>query len=271
MSPSNPFPMQIGPFVAERQVGEGGSARVFAARRGNAMVALKVAHTDAFQKPRDRDRFLEEAALLGKVKHPGVVEVIESGVLPNGQAYLAMPLLEGETLASRLSRGRLPLAEALALLESTANALDAIHQAGLVHRDVKPENVFLVEKTGHPVLLDLGIARTQGAAASTLTRQGVVRGTASLMAPERFFGTPPNIASDIYELAALFFLAVVGEAPWEGGDTIESRLFSRTPRELNVPLADALENEMMAALSTRIEKRPLSAGDFAKRIRTAAR
>lgn len=262
--------MQIGPFVAERQVGEGGSARVFAARRGDNVVALKVAHTDAFQKPRDRDRFLEEARLLGRLKHPGVIDVIESGILPTGQAYLAMPLLAGETLASRLERGRLPLGDALNLLDSIASALDAVHAAGLVHRDVKPENVFLVSTTGQPILLDLGIARTQGAAASTLTRQGVVRGTASLMAPERFFGSPPNIASDVYELAALFFLAVVGAAPWEGGDTIESRLFSRTPRELGVPLADGLEIEMMAALSTRLEKRPSSAGEFAKRIRTAA-
>ncbi len=243
---------------------------MYAARRGDQRVALKVAHADAFAKARDRQRFLEEATLLSRVSHPGVVRVLESGVLPTGQAFLTMPLLEGESLATRLVRGRFALEPGVHLLEQLAGALDAVHAAGLVHRDVKPENVFLLAPTGEPVLLDLGIARGQGAAASTLTQQGIVRGTTSLMAPERFFGTPPNLASDIYELAALFFLVVVGEPPWEDGDTIESRRFTRTPRELGVPFSDAMENELMAALSTRLEKRPASAGEFAKRIRGAS-
>lgn len=230
-------------------------------------MALKVAHADAFSKSRDRERFLEEAKLLARVSHPGVVRVLESGVLPTGQAFLAMPLLPGESLATRLARAPLGLEEGLSLLDALASALDAIHAAGLVHRDVKPENVFLVAPGGNPMLLDLGIARGQGAAASTLTQQGVVRGTTALMAPERFFGSVPNVSSDIYELAALFFMAVVGSSPWEEGDTIESRLFTRTPGELGVHLPGAMEEELMAALSTRVEKRPASAGEFAKRIR----
>ena len=252
-----------------RRIGEGGSAEVFAAVWRGRDVAMKVARPASFEDERDKERFLEEARRLARVKHPGVVEVLDTGELADGRPYLVMPLLEGETLADRIARGPLRLEVAVSLFTDLAESVDALHEAGLIHRDLKPGNVFLPEGEARPILLDLGIAKDVDATASTLTQAGVIRGTPAVMAPERFFGTPATVSSDVYELGVVLYAMIVGRLPWENPTNVEARLFPRLPDELEVDVPEPLVNVLMAALSTRPERRPESAGAFARDVQQA--
>jgi serine/threonine protein kinase len=179
----------LGAFAITRVVGEGGTSIVYAAQRDGEAIALKVLRDDIKLTDDERRRFLREAERLARVSHPGVIRVIEAGVLPDGRPYLALPLLDGETLAARIARAPLPHATALAYFFAAADAVEALHAAGLLHRDLKPEN-FFVTRDDRIVLLDFGIAREPDATASTTTQQGHIRGTPAYMAPERFFGVP---------------------------------------------------------------------------------
>src|SRR5262249_28854434 len=157
---------------------------VYAAQQEDgAQVALKVAAGEI--DDRDRRHFLEEAELVARISHPAVIRILGSGVLDDGRPYLVMPLLDGETLAARIERGRIDAAPALRLFGELASAVVALHEAGIVHRDIKPENVMLLAREERLTLLDFGIARDVDRPASTTTRMNLVRGTPGCMAPER--------------------------------------------------------------------------------------
>ena len=167
----------FGEFTSVGVLGEGGSGTVYDARWGHRQVALKVMRAEL--PASERDRFLAEARLLMEITHPGVVKVLAAGTLPDGRPYLAMELLRGEALATRLGRGPIPLADALALFVQLADAVAAMHARGLLHRDLKPENVMLVSDgtREHAVLLDFGIARAMDRGEVAPTQTGIVRGT----------------------------------------------------------------------------------------------
>src|SRR5512146_2224866 len=229
-APSDSLTGTLGEFRIAGVLGEGGSGRVYDAVWGHRRVALKVLRRELVATPGDAERFANEAALLQAVDHPGVVKVLGAGTLDDGRPWLAMERLEGETLAARIARGPLPAAESFDLLAQLAAAVHALHRRGLVHRDVKPENVMLVR--GFAVLLDFGIAKDQATAASTTTQQGGVRGTPAYMAPERFFGAPASVASDVYELAVTGFAMLTGRLPWEHAADPTARLNPPRPSQL---------------------------------------
>ena len=197
---------------------------MYGARWGHREVALKVLRGELTAG--DRDRFLAEARLLVEMTHPGVVKVLAAGSLPDGRPYLAMEKLPGETLARRLARGPLPLAQAVALFVQLCDAVSAMHARSLIHRDLKPENVMLVSGPSgeHAVLLDFGIAKVATEGIAPPTQSGMVRGTPAYMAPERFFGHPASIATDVYELAVTLFAMIAGRLPWADSVDPEVRL-----------------------------------------------
>ncbi|MCW5808585.1 MAG: serine/threonine protein kinase, partial [Deltaproteobacteria bacterium] len=251
----------LGEFRVVATLGAGGSGIVYDAVRDGQRVALKVLRPELVEEPRERKQFLAEAERLRSVAHPSVVKVLAAGELPDGRPYLAMERLEGETLARMLARGPLAAPLALALFEELAAATAAIHAQGLVHRDIKPENVLVVGGR-RAVLLDFGIAREVDAPRSTTTRAGNVRGTPAYMAPERFYGHPATIASDVYELAVTLYAMLAGRLPWSDVANPEARL---TP----APLTDVpreLDGEIRCALSTRAERRPASAAELCERV-----
>jgi serine/threonine-protein kinase len=263
-------PPELGPFAPTAVLGEGGSGIVYAARWDGRMVALKVARPELPLTTKEQQRFLHEARLMARVRHPAVVEVLDAGVLPDGRAYLAMTLLEGETLAERLAtRGALPVAEAAALFFDLADAAATLHDEGLVHRDLKPENVMLVDGGRRVKLLDFGIAKELSAPASTTTQSGLARGTPATMAPERFFGAPASASTDVYELALVLYAMVVGTLPWPDATNVDVRLNPRSPREAGADVPDALSTTILRALSTRPERRPASARALADEVRAA--
>ena len=167
----------FGEFEILEVLGRGGTAIVYSATKHGEPLALKVLREDIQLTDAERKRFLAEADRLARLSHPGVIRVLDAGVLPDGRPYLALPLLHGETLAARLARGPLGEAAALEQFYAAADAITALHRAGLLHRDLKPENFFLDADRDRLVLLDFGIARDPEASASTSTQQGQVRGT----------------------------------------------------------------------------------------------
>jgi tetratricopeptide (TPR) repeat protein len=250
----------VGEFSILGVIGEGGTAIVYEARRNEIELALKVLRVENQLTDAECRRFLAEADQLAKVSHPGVIEVFDAGVLPDGRPFLALPLLRGETLAVRLARERLEPREALALFYAAVDAVAALHDVGLLHRDIKPDNLFL--ERDRLILLDFGIARDSAASPSTSTQQGLIRGTPAYMAPERFFGGGASIASEVYELAVTLHVLLVGELPWTDATNLDQRL---NPR-ISPALAPGLATTLREALSVRLEERPRSARALADAV-----
>jgi serine/threonine protein kinase len=180
-------------------------------------VAVKVLRRELADDPTFLERFRREARAAAGLSHPGVAGVYDYGEL-GGQPFIVMELVEGETLAERLAAGgRLPWREAFAIGEQVAAALAAAHAHGLVHRDVKPANILL-GRDGRAKVTDFGIA--QAAQAVTLTRTGMVLGSANYVAPEQAKGGHVGPAADLYSLGCVLFEAVTGETPYRGGNAV---------------------------------------------------
>ena len=180
-------------------------------------VAVKVLRRELADEPAFLERFRREARAAAALSHPGVAGVYDYGEL-GGSAFIVMELVEGETLAERIAaRGRLPWAEAFTLGEQVARALAAAHACGLVHRDVKPANVLL-GPGGRAKVTDFGIAKA--AASATLTRTGMVLGSANYVAPEQAKGDDVGPTADQYTLGCVLFEAVCGRTPYGGANPV---------------------------------------------------
>ncbi|WP_394831513.1 serine/threonine protein kinase [Pendulispora rubella] len=254
------------PYRVGRELGQGGTGVVHEIHRvddqGVEPLAIKVLRPDIDISEREREHFLLEAERMRRVPHSGLVGVLGAGTLVDGRPYLLMPRLRGECLSERLERGPLPPEEAIRIFAKLACAVHAVHAASMIHRDIKPENVFIVD--GNPVLLDFGIARDMHAARSTTTAEGRIRGTPAYMAPERFFGEPASVASDIYELGVVLYFMLAGHLPWNSGTDVRQRLHPASPRLSGV--SPGLTATVLEALSTRPEARFPDAEAFAARV-----
>jgi predicted Ser/Thr protein kinase len=262
---AEPIPDVLGPFRPRALLGSGGTGLVFRAEWGHREVALKVLRDDIAISSRERERFLDEAGRLSSMSHPGIVKILSFGQLPDSRPYLAMELLEGETLAQRLERGPLPPQLALRLIADVASAVAAMHARGLIHRDLKPENLYIVGGD-QVILLDFGIAKELDAQDSTITQEGGVRGTPAYMAPERFFGEPAGVATDVYEMAVVLYAMLTARLPWKDGSEPLARLDPLPLSAHGITGLDGLEVVLRGALSTRSEKRPESAAVFAQAV-----
>jgi eukaryotic-like serine/threonine-protein kinase len=204
--------------LGERIAG-GGMGSVYRAVDENLgrQVAVKVLRRDRADDPAFLERFRREARAAAALSHPGVAGVYDYGEL-GGSAFIVMELVEGETLAERIeATGQLPWREAFALGEQVARALAAAHAHGLVHRDVKPANI-LVGRDGRAKVTDFGIAKA--AASATLTRTGMVLGSANYVAPEQAQGDEVGPAADQYSLGCVLFEAVTGRPPYQGASAV---------------------------------------------------
>ncbi len=205
----------VGRYTIKSLIGEGGMARVYAADDGQsgARVAVKVLSRLYAGDPRERERFVREAKTIARIAHPSVVKLLDSGAQEDGRPYLVMELLEGESLAERLKRdGRVDVELALSIGADVARGLHAAHMAGVVHRDVKPGNVFLT-RGGGAKLLDFGLAKTY--AATALTEADVSVGTASYMAPEQLLADGVDDRTDGFALGVTLYRAITGAMPYD--------------------------------------------------------
>ena len=202
-----------GRYRVVREIGRGGMAAVYLAEdpKHRRQVAIKVFNAE-LAEVLGKDRFLREIEVTAGLTHPHILPLYDSG-LADGFAYFVMPFIEGKTLRESLSeKGRLPIDEALRIVKGVADALSFAHRRGIIHRDVKPENVLL--QGGHALVADFGIARALSLAGdAALTQTGMIVGTPSYMSPEQTVGDS-NVdgRSDIYSLACLLFEALTGAA-----------------------------------------------------------
>ncbi|MEP7119611.1 MAG: protein kinase [Byssovorax sp.] len=257
-------------FELGEPIGEGGMGTVYRAvdRSSGAAVALKIVRV-----PNDQAeaRFEREAAALAELSHPGIVRYVAHGFTGAGERYLAMELLSGVTLAERLGGGALGVHDTLEVGRGLAAALAAAHALGLVHRDVKPGNVFLEAGSVSRVkVLDFGLARAPGGA--TVTRAGTLLGTPSYMAPEQVRGAKSiDARADVFALGALLFECLTGAPTFAGADTeaVLTKVLLEQParlRELAPAIPPALEALLAAMLSKDPEGRPRDASVVAREL-----
>jgi hypothetical protein len=256
---------RLGPYRVLRVLGHGGMGVVYEAEDPllQRKVALKVMLPALAASESARERFLREARAAGAVEHDHIVPIYAVGE-DRGVPFIAMPLLRGEPLDRRLKRERrLPLAEVARIGRETAAGLAAAHDKGLVHRDVKPANVWLEEGTGRVKVLDFGLARLASGNAQ-LTQSGVILGTPAYMAPEQAAGKEVDGRCDLFSLGCVLYEASTGELPFKGADVISTLVavsmeVPPTPRQRNPRLPRAFSDLVMRLLAKDPADRPRSA------------
>jgi serine/threonine protein kinase/tetratricopeptide (TPR) repeat protein len=269
-SPSQ-LPSRIGHYAIVRKLGEGGMGVVYAARdeRLERSVALKIIASLA-DGDTARKRFWREARAAASVNHPNVCQIHEIGE-DNGTLFIAMELLDGESLADRLRHGPLSVSDSVQVVLGMLAALSALHGRGLVHRDVKPSNVYL---TPHGVkLLDFGLARRDVAAAdvtAALTQPGLAIGTPRYMAPEQVTEGEVDARADLFATSAILFEMLAGRPAFSGKtvvDVLHATMHEQPPALSGSPLIAAVDRVLRRGLAKRPEQRFASAEDMADELR----
>jgi serine/threonine protein kinase len=228
---------RVGQLVDDRYrilgvIGRGGMGTVYKAEHVaiRRVVAVKLLHASLARVPEVSRRFEREAFAIGRIEHPNCVNVSDFGRLPDGSLYLVMEYLEGRALSDELTvKGRIPPARTLHILKHVLRGLGHAHANEIVHRDVKPENVILVEYDGDPdfaKILDFGIAKLVGSAAQAggsdkLTQAGMAFGTPIYMSPEQALGQPIDGRADLYAASVMAYEMITGVPPFQSEDKIE--------------------------------------------------
>lgn len=266
------MPKTIDRYHITGTLGEGGMGIVYAARdeRLNRTVALKMIRRSIFD-PAAAERLRREARAAATVNHPNVCQLYDIGE-GDGELYIAMEFLEGESLASRLARGPIPLPEAVTIALAMLSALEALHGHGLMHRDLKPSNIFL---TPHCVkLLDFGLAQPIDAdeRGTRLTMPGTVLGTPQYLPPEQLLGQPVDARGDLFAAGAVLYEMLTGRTPFSGATVpqIVHAIVYEQPPALGGSLAvAAVDRVIHKALAKRPHDRFESATAMAAELRAA--
>jgi serine/threonine protein kinase/tetratricopeptide (TPR) repeat protein len=273
MDPGSRPPLKtIGHYQITRTLGQGGMGIVYAAwdNRLNRAVALKtIRATDS--DPTADERLRREARAGARVNHPNICQLYDMGS-EEGQFYIAMELLEGESLASRLEDGPLPLKDAVGIALSVLSALDALHTHGLIHRDLKPSNIFL---TPHAVkLLDFGLALSIGAGdwQTRLTTPGTVVGTPRYLSPEQLLEEPVDHRTDVFAAGAVLYEMITGRPAFDAETMpklVHAVAYENPPGLDGPPAVVAVDRVIHKALAKRPQDRYSSARAMAEDLRAA--
>ena len=278
---------RLGPYEIAALVGAGGMGEVYRATdtRLNRTVAVKVLPAQFSQKPEALERFQREARAISQLSHANICQLYDLGE-QDGVHYIVMEYLEGETLATRLAKGRLPVEQVLRYGAEIADGLDAAHRTGVVHRDLKPGNIMLTRSGAK--LLDFGLAKsapplaagTSGLSvtlttphiSTPLTAEGTVIGTYQYMSPEQLEGKEADARSDIFSFGSLLYEMATGKRAFEGKSqvSVASAILEKDPEPVSThqPLAPpALQSVVQGALMKDPNSRWQSAADIARQLR----
>lgn len=250
-------------FRIEELVGRGGMGAVYRAWQPGLerRVAIKLLAPALTDDDLFRDRFRREARLLGKLHHPGIVEVHDTGETDDGQLFYVMEYVDGSDLAQRMTAGRVPWEESVELLRQMADALGHAHAAGVVHRDVKPSNVLLTGES-QVKIADFGLAAPREAGVSlALTMTGTALGTVEYAAPEQMEGRPVDQRADIFSLGVIGYELLTGARPRGAFDP---------PSVLNAEVDPAFDGVILRALQNEPARRYASAEEFSAALLHAA-
>lgn len=276
----------LGNYDIDRLLGEGGMGHVYLARHRTLKraVAIKVLRTSLANDEAHLTRFTQEAQAVNRVKHPSIVEVfdfVRETEAEGGRVYFVMELLEGESLRSEGNITPLTLKRAVRLFRQAADALAAVHAVGVVHRDLKPDNLFISKSAGGEEVmkvLDFGVARLRGLGGEPVprvTKVGHVVGSLMWMAPEQVTGVDVDGQADVYSLATALYMTLARTMPFEGSslrEVVTERL--RSPARplgpstfLGEPVPEALRSLVAECLERDPAKRPQSMRTVARRLR----
>jgi serine/threonine protein kinase len=276
----------VGKILADRYrvmrlVGEGGMGQVYEAQHVNInkKFAIKLLRPEIVANAEAVARFRQEAWSASSIGHDNIIEIEDFATLPDGSVYLAMEFLVGVALSDRMRQEPAPtFAEALDIMLQVSSGLAAAHDKGIVHRDMKPENIFLGQKYGRPLvkILDFGIAKVSGAEGNrSLTRTGTIFGTPHYMSPEQALGKTLDYRADIYSVGVIMYELFTGKVPFEAESfmgILTKHITSqpRPPRELMPEMPDSIEAIILRALSKEPEQRQQSMGELTEELATVA-
>jgi serine/threonine-protein kinase len=256
----------FGNYQVVRLLGEGGFGEVYEAENPflQRRAAIKVLHKGMVEDPELVRRFLNEARAASAIRHPNIIEVLDAGVTPEGEPYILMEFLEGDSLQKRmLQQGRMPIRLVQEITRQAGSALSAAHLAGIVHRDLKPENLFLVPDPASPMgfrvkVLDFGIAKVkhrEDRAATVKTQAGLLMGSPAYMSPEQCRDSSDvDHRSDIYSLGIMVYEMLAGVPPFASKSATEMLVLQLTasPASLRSQVPDIpeyVEQTVMRALA----------------------
>ena len=264
---------RFGEYQIDALIGVGGMGRVYEAIAADgARVALKVVKEDLARDETFRRRFAREARIAQTVRNPHVVSVRDTGEL-NGLPYLAAQFIEGTVLNEKIKlEGRLELATTVRICAEVGDGLQALSDAGMVHRDVKPENILL-DLTGKAYITDFGLAKDRDG--TVLTRPGQPLGSMDYMPPEQIRGQPVTAASDVYSLGCVMFECLLGRPPFadrEGMAVLWAHLQDEPadPAAQRSDVSPEFSQALRAALRKKPEERPATTTEYARSLSLAA-
>jgi serine/threonine protein kinase/formylglycine-generating enzyme required for sulfatase activity len=264
-------PQRIGRYRIERVLGEGGFGIVYLAHdeQLQRLVAVKVPHCDLVAHPEDAKAFLTEARTVANLDHPNIVPVHDVGSTEDYPCFIVSKFIEGRTLAEKIKDARLSIIETLELVATVAEALHYAHRQGLVHRDIKPGNIFL-GASGKPFVADFGLALRE----EDFGKGPACAGTPAYMSPEQARGEGHRVdgRSDIFSPGVVFYEMLTGRRPFRGEtrDELFEQIASiepRPPRQMEDTIAKELERICLKALSKRATERYTTAKDMADDVR----
>jgi serine/threonine protein kinase len=269
------LPAHLGPYRIVRKLGEGGMGFVYEAHdeRLNRAVALKTLKKDSLETITE-NQIRHEARIAAALNHPGICQLYDIGE-EDGQVYLVMELLEGESLAERISRGAIDVPSAIQISLGILTPLDALHRKALAHRDLKPSNIFL---TQHGVkLLDFGLSRSTSSVAmdeavTAATWRGDLQGTPHYMAPEQLKGNEPDARADLFATGAILFEMLTGRKAFSGGNAVEvfhAILYEQPPALSGSAAISAADLIVRRALAKTPEERYKNAQAMSDDLRAA--
>jgi serine/threonine protein kinase len=240
-------------------------------------VAIKILHPDQVTVPQAAERFRREAQAAARLKHPNAVTVYDFGVSQDGLFYLVMEMVEGESVRNIIrQRGPFTPSAAAEVVAQACAALDEAHRQGIIHRDIKPDNIMIHSVTGglRVKVLDFGIAKLRDQSASNLTQTGSVMGTPHYMSPEQCIGEELDSRSDIYSLGVVLYEMLCGVVPFNSlaSTAVVVQHVNQPPpplRAINLSIPPAVEAVVMHALEKRREARPQTAGALAQELNAA--
>lgn len=271
--------VELGGYRIERLAFEGGFASIFEATHTDGRkAAIKVLRGALAQSEKMLARFEREAAAIRTLEHPSIVELYDVGEVADGRPYIAMQWLPGRNLLEELeARGPLTQREALRVVEDLGDALEAAHAVGIIHRDLKAQNIMAVPEGDwfRVVLVDFGIAKIRHAeGVSTLTTQTLL-GTPQTAAPEQIMGEEIDARTDVYALGLLLFQLLTGRLPFEAPTAVEleeMHLHVPPPRASELaPVSPAIDRVIQRAMAKHPNDRFGSAGVFVNALRKASR
>jgi len=262
-----------------RELGEGGMGTVFEAEHLGLgkRVAVKVLHERVMSDASTVERFRREARIIGNIGHPNIVGAIDFGVSSDGHYFMAMDLLEGRSMHHHIHEGNLSCGEIADIMARVCDGLHAAHLAGVIHRDLKPDNILLTP--AGPRILDFGIAKAIGLDEKNegLTRTGHICGTVDYIAPEQIRGASEDPRSDIYAVGVVIYEALTGHTPFHGrtvGEAmhkaIHDKLVPPSKRSGRRDIPSQLEAICIRALNRKVEKRYATAAEMAADLHALA-